>query len=64
MADGLNWPNLVGVHWYKWEDDIISGRFWDGVNYSMGLVSITDIPYWQTVDAATTANVAFHQRLR
>ncbi len=60
---GLTWPNLVGIHWYKWEDDPISGRYFDGNNGCDGLVSITDVPYWPTVDAVTQGNLMFHKRL-
>jgi hypothetical protein len=62
-TDAIGWPNLVGLHWYKWEDDVISGRFYDGNNNCQGLVSITDVPSWGLVDAATTANTNFHRRL-
>jgi hypothetical protein len=61
--EALQWPNLVGFHWYKWDDDVASGRFYDGNNVCMGLVSITDIPYWDTVTAATEVNLLFHNRL-
>lgn len=63
VADALTWNNLVGLHWYKWQDDVVSGRFYDQDNCSQGLVSITDIPYWQTVGAQTISNKAFHARL-
>lgn len=63
MADALTFPNLVGLHYYKWEDDVASGRFFDGYNSSMGLVSIADVPYWPMVDAITAGNTALHNRL-
>jgi hypothetical protein len=63
-ANAFQWQNLVGMHWYKWDDDVPSGRFYDANNMCMGLVSITDIPYWNTVAAATSVNLMFHNRLR
>ncbi len=63
IADASTWPNLVGMHWYKWEDDPISGRMWDNSNETLGLVSITDVPYSAMVSAATQANTDFNNRL-
>lgn len=63
MGDALGWTNLVGVQYYKWEDDVISGRFFDGNNACLGLISIADVPYWTTVDAAASANMAFQNKL-
>ncbi len=63
LTDAMSWQNLVGLHWYKWEDDIVSGRSFDGDNISMGLISITDIPYWPMIDVASAGNIAFNQRL-
>jgi hypothetical protein len=38
------WPNVVGVHWYRWEDfPTTSNQNRD--NMALGLVSITDRPY-------------------
>ncbi|HVT14408.1 MAG TPA: beta-galactosidase [Fimbriimonadaceae bacterium] len=63
VNDALAWHNLVGLHWYKWQDDVVSGRFYDHDNCCQGLVSITDIPYWQFVSAVTAANGSFQARL-
>lgn len=57
------WTNLVGMHWYKWEDDPLSGRMWDGQTHALGLVTIADVPYPELVNAATAANTQFNQRL-
>lgn len=63
VGDAMTWSNLVGIHWYKWEDDPTSGRMWDNEVASVGLVSITDNPYPLMVAAAQQANTAFHNRL-
>lgn len=37
-------PQVVGVHWFQWVDQPVTGRF-DGECYNIGLVDITDVPY-------------------
>lgn len=43
-------PELIGVHWFQWADQPATGRF-DGENYNIGLVDVTDRPYGKLVDA-------------
>jgi hypothetical protein len=54
MAD----PNIVGAHWFEWVDEPSTGRF-DGENYNIGLIDVTDRPYRELVDAARET----HRRL-
>ena len=54
MAD----PSIVGAHWFEWVDEPSTGRF-DGENYNIGLVDVTDRPYRELIDAA----LATHKRL-
>jgi hypothetical protein len=54
MAD----PNIVGAHWFEWIDEPSTGRF-DGENYAIGLINVTDQPYQELIDAAK----ATHRRL-
>jgi agarase len=63
ISDIATWPNLVGLHWYKWEDDPLTGRMWDSGTHGLGLVSITDVPYTELVAAAKQANTMLNQRL-
>lgn len=63
INDVKTWPNMVGLHYYKWEDEPVSGRMWDNANHTYGLVSITDVPYQQMVDAATQANTYLNNQL-
>ncbi len=63
IAEAMTWNNLVGAHYYKWEDDPPSGRLWDGECFDLGLVSITDNPYPQMVAAVQQANTNFMNRL-
>jgi hypothetical protein len=51
-------PELIGTHWFQWADQPCTGRF-DGENYNIGLVDVTDRPYPELVDALKTT----HQRL-
>jgi hypothetical protein len=50
--------NIVGAHWFEWVDEPSTGRF-DGENYNIGLVDVTDRPYSELVEAA----LATHRRL-
>ena len=51
-------PGFVGAHWFMWRDEPVLGR-WDGENYNIGLVDVTDRPYPELVTAAR----ATHERL-
>jgi len=42
-------PNIVGVHWYCYVDQPITGRWSDYENTGMGLVDVADNPYPETV---------------
>ncbi|MFK7963962.1 MAG: hypothetical protein AB8C46_08350 [Burkholderiaceae bacterium] len=44
---------FVGAHWFQYLDQPATGRWLDGENGHLGLVSITDIP-WQDFTAAVT----------
>lgn len=51
-------PNLIGTHWFIWTDQAPTGRY-DGENYNIGFVDVTDRPYRELVDAASET----HKRL-
>jgi hypothetical protein len=51
-------PGLIGTHWFQWADQPATGRF-DGENYNIGLVDVTDRPYRELIDAMTLT----HERL-
>lgn len=40
----LAMPAFVGCHWFQYADEPLTGRF-DGENYNIGLVTVTDTPY-------------------
>jgi hypothetical protein len=52
-------PEMIGTHWFQWADQPCTGRF-DGENYNIGLVDVTDRPYAELVDALKTT----HKRLQ
>jgi hypothetical protein len=52
-------PELVGTHYFQWADQPSTGRF-DGENYNIGLVDVTDRPYPDLVRAL----VETHRRVQ
>ncbi len=45
-------PAFVGCHWFQYVDEPITGRWFDGENYNIGFVAVTDTPYSELVQAA------------
>lgn len=48
----LQHPAFVGCHWFQYIDEPLTGRSYDGENYNIGFVSVTDAPYPEMVAAA------------
>lgn len=46
-------PAIVGTHWFQYIDEPLTGRWYDGENYNIGFVDVTDTPYPELVRAAT-----------
>ncbi len=44
-------PAFVGCHWFQYVDQPLTGRF-DGENYNIGFLSVTDYPHWDLVESA------------
>jgi hypothetical protein len=44
-------PAIIGTHWFQWIDQPSTGRY-DGENYNIGFVDVTDRPYIELVNAA------------
>jgi hypothetical protein len=51
VENALADPNIVGAHWFEWVDEAATGRF-DGENYNIGMLDVTDRPYVELVEAA------------
>jgi hypothetical protein len=49
-------PDIVGVHWFEYTDQPVTGRLLDGENSHIGLVGITDVPFGGFVVAVREAN--------
>lgn len=47
-------PALIGCHWFRYDDEPLIGHVSNGENYCIGLVSITDTPYPELIDAFRT----------
>ncbi|AIE85408.1 beta-galactosidase [Fimbriimonas ginsengisoli] len=45
-------PAFVGCHWFQYIDEPLTGRWFDGENYNIGLVDVTDTPYPEITSAA------------
>jgi len=45
-------PAFVGCHWFQYVDEPITGRWFDGENYNIGMVDVTDTPYPELIEAA------------
>ncbi|OGV38324.1 MAG: hypothetical protein A2X48_01065 [Lentisphaerae bacterium GWF2_49_21] len=52
VAGALKNPNLIGCHWFQYNDEATSGRPLEGENYQIGFIDIADTPYAETVAAA------------
>jgi len=48
----LRHPAVVGTHWFQYMDQPTTGRHYDGENYNIGLVDVTDQPYPHLTGAA------------
>ncbi|MGH8355230.1 MAG: beta-galactosidase, partial [Pseudomonas sp.] len=57
LKQALAEPSIVGVHWFQYLDQPVSGRLLDGENGHLGLVGITDRPFQGFVEAVRKANL-------
>lgn len=58
FEQGIVRPELVGIHWFQWNDQPIFGRF-DGENYNIGFVDICMQPYTELTEQAKLS----HERM-
>jgi hypothetical protein len=49
VEGALRHPQLVGCHWFQYQDEPTTGRVYDEENYQIGFVSIADTPYPETI---------------
>ncbi|MFC0666685.1 beta-agarase [Azotobacter chroococcum] len=50
-------PSIVGVHWFQYLDQPVTGRLLDGENGHIGLVGVTDRPFSGFVESVRKANL-------
>ncbi|CAB9493649.1 beta-galactosidase [Alteromonas macleodii] len=62
MHSVIDNPYFVGAHWFQYMDSPISGRAYDGENYNVGFVNVTDTPYAPMVEAAREINGNMYSR--
>jgi len=58
VRSALVCPAMVGAHWFQWVDEPVTGRF-DGEEYNIGLVDVTDVPY----DRMLARAAALHRQM-
>ncbi len=54
-------PLFVGCHWFQWADQPITGRHFDGENYNIGLVDVTNNPYPELTKSAEKIHKKMYQ---
>jgi len=52
VLGALRHPQMVGTHWFQWQDEPTTGRVYDEENYQIGFVDVTDTPYPETIAAS------------
>ncbi|AMS13945.1 beta-agarase [Pseudomonas chlororaphis] len=63
LKQALNEPSIVGVHWFQYLDQPVTGRLLDGENGHFGLVGITDVPFQGFVDSVRKSNLQALEQL-
>jgi len=60
--DLLDNPALVGEQWFQFNDQPVTGRSFDGENFGIGLVSVTDDPYPELIGAVRAVSAEAYRR--
>ncbi len=63
LTQALSEPSIVGVHWFQYLDQPVTGRLLDGENGHFGLVGITDVPFQGFVDSVRKSNLLALEQL-
>ncbi len=56
LKQALAEPSIVGVHWFQYLDQPVTGRLLDGENGHLGLLGITDLPFQGFVETVRKSN--------
>jgi hypothetical protein len=62
VSSVLDHPAFVGCHWFQYIDEPLTGRSYDGENYNIGFVTVTDASYPELVAAARTVHHRAYSR--
>ncbi|GAB5379483.1 MAG: beta-galactosidase [Aliiglaciecola sp.] len=62
MHSVIDIAHFVGAHWFQYTDSPLTGRAYDGENYNVGFVSVTDTPYPEMVEAVKQVSSVLYQR--
>lgn len=62
MNSVIDHPNFIGAHWFQYMDSPITGRAYDGENYNVGFINVTDTPYKPIVKAAQEINETMYEK--
>jgi hypothetical protein len=62
VASVLDNPALVGCHWFQYIDEPLTGRSFDGENYNIGFLTITDTVYPELLAAARKVHAETYAR--
>lgn len=60
FEQGVIRPELIGLHWFQWNDQPIFGRF-DGENYNIGFLDVCMQPYTELTDQARLSHERMYQ---
>jgi len=55
-------PVFVGCHYFKYNDEPLTGRPGDGENYSIGFTTVVDGLYAEMIKAAKTVSGEMYKR--
>ncbi len=55
-------PAFVGCAWFQYFDEPLTGRTYDGENYNIGFIDVTDSPYPEMVAAAKSVHAEAYAR--
>ncbi len=62
MNGAIKNPTIIGAHWFRWCDQVASGRPGDGENFSCGLVDVCDTPIYEMVEASRKIQTSLYKK--
>ncbi|MCL4176191.1 MAG: beta-galactosidase [Verrucomicrobia bacterium] len=62
VRGALAHPQIVGTHWFQYQDEPTTGRVYDEENYQIGFVDIADTPYPETIEASRQVGDELYRR--